>query len=279
MIAVKVEPESLAKIRDILLPKVVELKTTNKFEAFRLRLNSGIIVAYTSGKIVANDDVSYDLLKKAVRSVEIHKNEIVIGSDEAGKGEWLGPLVVAAVAVSPNSMAEMRVAGVMDSKELTTKRIEQIAPQIKKLALAFKVMVIQPQWFNERFSQLKMEGGNLNDMLAEVHVKAIESVYGEIRPQGTVRVVIDEFDRIKTAERLRALSQMPNVMIIQKPRAEEEVPVACASILARGEREDWITKKSRELDMNLRSITEKEAIVVESGEELFKVSYLKNRHG
>jgi len=277
MIAVKVEPELLAKIRETLVPKAVELKTTNKYEAFRLRVNSGVIVAYTSGKIVANNDESYEFLKEAVRSTEIHKNGIVMGSDEAGKGEWLGPLVVAAVAVSPDSTAEMRVIGVMDSKELTTKRIEQIAPQIKKLALAFKVVVIQPERFNERFSQLKKKGENLNNMLAEAHAKAIESVYDEIKPQGTVRVVIDEFDRIKTARWLRALSQKHNVTIVQKPRAEEEIPVACASILARAQRESWIAEKSRELNLNLLTIKEKDAITMRKNKELFKVSYLKNR--
>ena len=279
MIAVKVEPQSLARIRATLVPKAVELKVTNKYEAFRLQVNSGVIVAYTSGKIVANNDESYDILREALRSTEAHTNEIVMGSDEAGKGEWLGPLVVAVVAVSPATRAEMRALGVMDSKELTTKRIEQIAPQIKKLALAFKVIVIQPEQFNERFSQLKKKGENLNNMLAEAHAEAIESVYDEIKPHDTMRVVIDEFDRIKTAKRLRALSQKDNVTIVQKPRAEEEIPVACASILARAEREFWITEKSRELRINLRTIKEEDAMIMGKNKELFKVSYLKNRGG
>jgi len=279
MIAVKVEPQSLARIRATLVPKAVELKVTNKYEAFRLQVNSGVIVAYTSGKIVANNDESYDILREALRSTEAHTNEIVMGSDEAGKGEWLGPLVVAVVAVSPATRAEMRALGVMDSKELTTKRIEQIAPQIKKLALAFKVIVIQPEQFNERFSQLKKKGENLNNMLAEAHAEAIESVYDEIKPHDTMRVVIDEFDRIKTAKRLRALSQKDNVTIVQKPRAEEEIPVACASILARAEREFWITEKSRELRINLRTIKEEDAMIMGKNKELFKVSYLKNRDG
>ena len=277
MIAVKVELKSLAKIRDALKSKAIELKTTNEYEAFRFQVNSGVIVAYTSGKIVANNDESYELLKEAVRSAETLKDEITIGSDEAGKGEWLGPLVVAAVAVSPDSMAEMRAIGVMDSKELTTKRIEQIAPEIKKLALAFKVITIQPKRFNQLFDQLKNEGGGLNDMLADAHVEAIRSLYNEIKPKGNLRIVIDEFDRIKTAKRLGALKEIPNVTIVQKPRAEEEIPVACASILARAERERWITEKSRKINVNLRMIKEKDALAMQKRDALFKVSYLKNR--
>ena len=277
MIAVKVELKSLAKIRDALKSKAIELKTTNEYEAFRFQVNSGVIVAYTSGKIVANNDESYELLKEAVRSAETLKDEITIGSDEAGKGEWLGPLVVAAVAVSPDSMAEMRAIGVMDSKELTTKRIEQIAPEIKKLALAFKVITIQPKRFNQLFDQFKNEGGGLNDMLADAHVEAIRSLYNEIKPKGNLRIVIDEFDRIKTAKRLGALKEIPNVRIVQKPRAEEEIPVACASILARAERERWITERSREINVNLRMIKEKDALAMQKRDALFKVSYLKNR--
>ena len=277
MMAVKVEAQSLAKIRDTLKSKAIELKTTNEYELFRFQVNSGIIVAYTSGKIVANNDESYQLLKEAVRSAETLKHEIAIGSDEAGKGEWLGPLVVAAVAVSPDSMAEMRAIGVMDSKELTTERIGQIAPHIKKLALGFKVIVNQPKRFNQLFDQLRNDGGGLNDVLAWAHTNAIQSLYDDIKPKGSLRIVIDEFDRIKTAKRLGALKEIPNVTIVQKPRAEEEISVACASILARAERERWITEKSREINANLRLIKEKDALVMQKREELFKVSYLKNR--
>jgi ribonuclease HIII len=277
MIAVKVEPQSLARIKDTLLDAATELKTTNRYEVFRFRINSGVIVAYTSGKIVANNDESYELLKRVLGSAETLEDEIAIGSDETGKGEWLGPLVVSAVAVSPDAMAEFRSIGVMDSKELTTKRIEQIAPQIKKLALGFKVIVIQPKRFNDLFDQFKKEGKGLNGMLAWAHTEAIKNVYAEIRPKAKVRITIDEFDRIKTEERLGELKEMPNVTIVQKPRAEEDISVACASILAKAERERWITEKSKMLNVNLRKIKEKDALTMDEREELFKASYLKDR--
>ncbi|MBM3897574.1 MAG: hypothetical protein FJ358_03500 [Thaumarchaeota archaeon] len=277
MIAVKVEPYLLARIRDALLDAAIELKTTNKHEAFRFQVNSGVIVAYASGKIVANNDGSYRLLKKILRSAEPLKDEIAIGSDETGKGEWLGPLVVAAVAVSPDSVMDLRVIGVMDSKELTAKRIEQIAPQIKKLALGFKMVVIQPKRFNELFDQFKKEGKGLNGILAWAHTEAIKAVYAQISPKTKVRITIDEFDRVKTDERLGELKEISNVTIVQKPRAEEDISVACASILAKAERERWITERSKDISMNLRTIKEKDALGRQGREELFKISYLKNR--
>ena len=114
-------------------------------------------------------------------------------------------------------------------------------------------------------------------MLAWAHTNAIQSLYDDIKPKGSLRIVIDEFDRIKTAKRLGALKEIPNVTIVQKSRAEEEIPVACASILAKAERERWITEKSREINVNLRMIKERDALAMQKGDELFKVSYLKNR--
>jgi len=56
-------------------------------------------------------------------------NEYVayIGSDEAGKGEWLGPLIVAAVALSRQQRSYLVTQGVMDSKELRLDVIVELA--------------------------------------------------------------------------------------------------------------------------------------------------------
>ena len=82
---------------------------------------------------------------------------------------------------------------------------------------------------------------------------------------------------MKTARCLSELEKLPNVAIVQKIRAEEEMEVACASILARAEKEKWISEKSEELNRDLGLISEKDAMKMEGGDELFKTSYLKYR--
>ena len=279
-ISVKVDPKTLPKIRDFLIEKDArERKATNETEVFRLQVNSGYIIGYTSGKIVATSQESHDLLKEALALTEGQQaDQILIGSDEAGKGEWLGPLVVAAVAISPNSLAEIRSIGVMDSKELSVKRIIELAPQVKEFAITFKTVLISPKRFNQLFQEFKEKGRGLNDILAWAHCKAIESAYDNISKQEKqVRITIDEFDRVKTARCLGELEKLPNVAIVQKIRAEEDMEVACASILARAEKEKWLSEKSQELNRDLRLIGEKDAVKMEGGDELFKTSYLKYR--
>ncbi len=63
----------------------------------------------------------------------------IAGIDEAGRGPLAGPLVVAAV-VFPASRSP--VNGLDDSKRLSAKRREQLAPRIREKALAWSVVVV-----------------------------------------------------------------------------------------------------------------------------------------
>ena len=60
-------------------------------------------------------------------TLEIEKSlgGIVCGIDEAGRGPWCGPVVAAAVIVSPNL-----IAGINDSKKLSEKKREELYEQI-----------------------------------------------------------------------------------------------------------------------------------------------------
>ncbi|WP_281202162.1 ribonuclease HII [Nocardia jejuensis] len=67
----------------------------------------------------------------------------VAGVDEAGRGPSAGPLVVAACLLAPK--AHTALAGLDDSKRLTESVREELFPVIKRLALAYSVIVI-PAW-------------------------------------------------------------------------------------------------------------------------------------
>ena len=63
--------------------------------------------------------------------IERMHSGIVAGIDEAGRGPWAGPVVAAAVILDPDNIPE----GLADSKTLTEKQREKIAPLIRERAM------------------------------------------------------------------------------------------------------------------------------------------------
>jgi ribonuclease HII len=61
--------------------------------------------------------------------------EIICGIDEAGRGPLAGPVCAAAVVLNP----ARPIAGLNDSKQLTEKKRDAIAPLIREHALAWSV--------------------------------------------------------------------------------------------------------------------------------------------
>jgi ribonuclease HIII len=149
-----------------------------------------------------------------------------IGTDEAGKGDYFGPLVVAAVHVTPETAAILQELGVRDSKTLSDKRVTALAGEIRR-SCAVRAVVVGP----ERYNTLYAEMANLNRLLAWAHARAIEDILGEVDCE---RVISDQF--ADEAVLRRALQQKGRrVQLDQRPRAEDDVAVAAASIVARAE--------------------------------------------
>ncbi len=150
-----------------------------------------------------------------------------VGSDESGKGDYFGPLVVAAVALTAQNWRVLSELGVQDSKNLTDARALALAGEIRG-AFPNEVIVIMPPRYNELWAKF----GNVNRLLAWAHARAIENVI-ERAPEA-VAAVADQFGdesliRKALFERGRA------VRLVQMPRAERDPAVAAASILARAE--------------------------------------------
>jgi len=205
--------------------------------------------------------------------------DVIIGSDEAGKGEWLGPMTIAAVAINPQQSYFLINQGVMDSKELNVETIMRLTDIIKANCLVYHIITITPRRFNEFLKEVRKEGKSLNDILAWGHAKAISQVYKELKAKGfagKVKVVIDEFDQLKMEKRLRRVIELSKLVVEQKPRAEEEIAVAAASILARAAREVWIDRQSKKLGLDLRKIPPTEALSYKNSEEFAKISFLQH---
>ena len=150
-----------------------------------------------------------------------------IGSDESGKGDYFGPLVVAAAALTRENWRALQVLGVMDSKSLTDARATSLAAEIRG-AFPNEVIVIAPKRYNELWSKMR----NVNRLLAWAHARAIENVAGRV-PEATAAVA-DQFGD-ESLIRKALLERGRELRLIQMPRAERDPAVAAASILARAE--------------------------------------------
>ena len=277
-----VGPEQLDALRRSLLQgkDAALLKPTNRYEDFRIRCGGGLAIGFKTGKIVVNSEGCRAAVVKAIAEIggEESGHDITIGSDEAGKGEWLGPMVVAAVALTPSQSMTLRGLGVMDSKALKLAKIAQLAVEIAADSTSASTVLISPKKFNEKFAEIHKEGKNLNDLLAWAHAKVISEVYQHIQPDKhglRVRVVIDEFSKLKTERRLNRVLELKSIELIQRPRAEDDIAVASASILARNSREVWIDKESDRLGVDLRALKAAEALSRADCSSFAKLSYLK----
>ena len=153
-----------------------------------------------------------------------------IGSDESGKGDVFGPLVVAGIIVTPGVQDALEKIGVRDCKTLSDKSVRSAADKIRTAASGlYREIEISPARYNELYSTMRSEGKNLNHLLAWAHVRVLEDLL-VVRP--CKFAIIDQFADAKVVES-RLLTKGRNVKVIQKPKAENNLAVAAASILAR----------------------------------------------
>jgi ribonuclease HIII len=147
-----------------------------------------------------------------------------IGLDESGKGDYFGPLVIGAAHVDVTNEARLLQLGVRDSKQLTDARIGELAASIQTLCVS-TVFTIEPTSYNKLYEQFR----NLNRMLAWGHARALENV---LRRVACELAIADQFgDAAYLREAL--LEKGRGIRLEQRPRAEDDVAVAAASILAR----------------------------------------------
>src|SRR5260221_2716861 len=149
-----------------------------------------------------------------------------IGSDESGKGDYFGPLVVGAVYVDDQTEARLIDLGVCDSKLLPDHRIIEMAEVIGQMC-PYSVVSLGPKTYNEMYAQMQ----NLNQLLAWGHARCLEKVLGEVICDLTIA---DQFGN--KCYLLKELGvQCRQISLEHHPHAESDMAVAAASILARAE--------------------------------------------
>ena len=151
------------------------------------------------------------------------------GSDESGKGDYFGPLVVCC-AYSDEKLADAMVGmGVKDCKQMSDKAVLSVGAQLRALlgADGYAVVKLGPAAYNRLYARMR----NVNVMLAWAHGTAVEELL-EKRP-GCGRVVIDQFAKTE-ATICRALKERGRrAEVVQRHKAESDIAVAAASVIAR----------------------------------------------
>ena len=222
---------------------------TTEYELLRVKDGNISIVLYKSGKLVHNGSED----SKRVTNAILEREEVydyILGSDETGKGEWYGPLVVVATALSAEDILNLRKMGVRDSKTIKKTKLMEIAEELKKMSFERQSIVLRPRKYNDLYSKFQRENKNLNDMMAWAHSAVIQDLLGKIQFKNA-KVVIDKFDFEKTHYRLEKVDKT-NLKIIQKSGAESETAVAAASIIAKYIFEKEVDKLNRKYNIDLR---------------------------
>lgn len=151
------------------------------------------------------------------------------GCDEAGKGDFFGPLSAVCFIASAPQKDSLKKLGVQDSKNLNDQKIQEIAHTLMKdFKGQYHATILTPNQYNSLYTRFQQNGKNLNHLLAWMHARNISDISLKIKTDG---FIIDKFNNnnlVKTS-----LKQMESIEIAEFHKAESDLIVASASILAR----------------------------------------------
>jgi len=170
--------------------------------------------------------------------------ENYIGTDESGKGDYFGPLVIAGVFVNENTRKQLRSIDVKDSKELSDNSIERIAGEIKKIIKNdFEIILITPKKYNELYAKIR----NVNRLLAWGHAKVLENLLQKCNAKEAISDKFGDESLIKNSLQEKG----GKILLHQFTKAEKYTAVAAASILARQKFVEWFDVQNNLLKFNL----------------------------
>lgn len=246
-----------------------------QYSVWRAKTSNYQAIYYTSGKLLVQgkkvDEISAKIdsvlgitpLKQA--SLIETNEEKYIGTDESGKGDFFGPLIVAGVQVNNDCKQKFIDLGVKDSKKLDDKKILLLANKIKANAV-HSVVVITPVKYNELYAKFK----NLNKLLAWGHARAIENILEKSPCNYALADKFGDESLIKNA----LMQKGQNIILNQMVRAEADIAVAAASVLARAEFVKRMAEMEAKYEMPFsKGVSDK---VIEQA-QAFADRYSKNR--
>lgn len=277
------EPTKVPILKDYLQHRGYEF-TKVPYTHFSASKEKLTVTMYLKGKLVvqgkkAGDFIEFYLEPELLKTITISDGKKIgvdygesrIGVDESGKGDYFGPMVVAGVYSDSKDIEKLAALGVKDSKKLTDKRAEAIAKQIMAKYL-FTTVVIGPEKYNE----LQEKMGNVNSLLAWAHARTIENLLSKVR---CTKVVVDQFANKRLVQDA-LMKKGKEIRLEQRHKAESDLVVAAASILARAEFLKRLKRSSEEIAIPLpkgasKKVDETAARIVKEKGEAFLVKVAK----
>jgi len=213
------------------------------------------VTAYQKGPKVlvqgggTEDFVRFTLEPKVLGTAELGYEEVNnpewfrphFGVDESGKGDVLGPLVIAGVYTDKDIAQALLDMGAMDSKAIKSRtKIAKLAEQIKELpGLKWDCILLKPETYNNLYGKFQ----NLNRLLAWGHATVYENL--KQKQPDCIHALSDQFANEKVLD--YALSQKKiDLKLEQRTKAESDPAVAAASIIARDAFVSWMEDASQE---------------------------------
>jgi ribonuclease HIII len=237
----KIDSAQAKKLRAILEEKGFTFREV-PYTLYGAQKQKLTVNAYSSGKLLvqgrgAKEFVEFTIEPEIVGEAklgydEVHNPEMFqphLGIDESGKGDFFGPLVIAGVYVDGDLPHQLLDLGVKDSKLITSdQKALDLADAIRDLVTLDRcnVVVISPEKYNDLYVKFR----NLNRLLAWGHATVIENLL--TRWPKCPRALSDKFAHETLIQ--RALKERGKQIVLeQRTKAESDIAVAAASILAR----------------------------------------------
>ncbi|HAM79540.1 ribonuclease HIII [Ornithinibacillus bavariensis] len=235
---------------------------------FRAKTENAVITAYRSGKVLfqgRNPEVEITKWVGGLNEAElVNKKEPVlssfsppnslfsashIGSDEAGTGDYFGPITVACTYVKKEQIPFLKELGVRDSKNLTDSTIVKIASELAQMRLPYSLLILH----NPKYNALQRKGWSQGKMKAMLHHHAIQKLLKKLGTSEYEGILIDQFCepgiyRKHIASENERLSESTYFMT----KAESySIAVAAGSIIARASFVKEMDKLSEQIGFEL----------------------------
>ena len=219
---------------------------TVPYARFAFESDKTNIVFYESGKLVVQGKgtqefvefvLEPEILQQAKLGYETLLNPDLLlprfGVDESGKGDFFGPLCIAGVYVNEAVINAWKDAGIRDSKNISSdKKISDLAKLIRETpGCVVDTVVVGNEAYNRLYAKMK----SVNTLLAWGHARVIENLMGkryQMNPP-PVKAISDQFAASKSVIEKALMAQGKEIQLVQRHKAEEDIAVAAASILAR----------------------------------------------
>ena len=188
-----------------------------------------------------------------------------IGTDESGKGDFFGPLVIAGAMVDEKNAKLFLDLGIKDSKKLSDKKMLVLASEIKK-NVPHSIIAMSNSKYNELYNNMK----NLNKLLAWGHARVIENILEHNVCEHALSDKFGDESLIKSA----LMKNGRNIRLEQMCKAESDIAVAAASVLTRA----TFVQKIQEMEDKYKLKFQKGCSgLVKDGAKLFIEKYGKDR--